>query len=127
LRKIYKDMFHWGETNKLRFAIVLDEAHRLSKDITLPKIMKEGRKFGILVITASQGLGDFHQDVVDNVGSRIIFRTNYPISRKIAKSLKISKSIDLATEIEQLDVGYAYVKTPEMSVPQKVKMFNGLY
>ena len=47
LRKVYKDMFLWGETDRLRLAIVLDEAHRLAKDITLPKIMKEGRKFGI--------------------------------------------------------------------------------
>jgi hypothetical protein len=42
-RKIYKDMFRWGEAERLRLAIVLDEAHRLARDITLPKIMKEGR------------------------------------------------------------------------------------
>jgi len=45
-------------------AIVLDEAHRLSRDITLPKLMKEGRKFGVVVISASQGVTDFHPDVL---------------------------------------------------------------
>ena len=39
-------MFSWGETRRLRLAIVLDEAHRLARDITLPTIMKEGRTFG---------------------------------------------------------------------------------
>jgi hypothetical protein len=60
LRKIYKDMFRWGETDRLRLAIVLDEAHRVSRDTILPKIMKEGRKFGVIVISASQGISDSH-------------------------------------------------------------------
>jgi DNA helicase HerA-like ATPase len=84
LRKVYKDMFHWGPANHLRLAIVLDEAHRLAKDITLPKIMKEGRKFGVVVIVASQELTDFHQGVIGNVGTKIVFRINHPDSRKVA-------------------------------------------
>ena len=44
LRKLYRDMFTWGQSSTLRLAIVLDEAHRLAKDVTLPKLMKEGRK-----------------------------------------------------------------------------------
>src|SRR5260370_12107414 len=73
LRKLYRDMFRWGYVQQLRLAIVLDEAHRLAKDITLPKLMKEGRKFGISVIVASQGMGDFHPDVLGNAGSKLIF------------------------------------------------------
>ena len=88
LRKIYKDMFRWGETDRLRLAVVLDEAHRVSRDMTLPKIMKEGRKFGVVVISASQGINDFHPDVLGNAGTKIIFRTNYPSSRKVAGFLK---------------------------------------
>lgn len=83
LRKIYKDMFQWGEIDRLRLAIVLDEAHRVSRDTTLPKIMKEGRKFGVVVISESQGVSDFHPDVLGNAGTKIIFRTNYPSSRKV--------------------------------------------
>ena len=33
LRKLYKDIIKWEETDKLKLVIVLDEAHRLSKDI----------------------------------------------------------------------------------------------
>ena len=36
--------------------------------------MKEGRKFGMSVIVASQGMGDFHPDVLSNAGTKVIFR-----------------------------------------------------
>jgi len=123
LRKIYKDMFRWGETARLRMAIVLDEAHRLARDITLPKIMKEGRKFGIVVVAASQGLSDFHPDVVGNAGTKVVFRTNFPMSKKVAGFLRARKSTDLASAIEQLDVGEAYVQTPEMATCARVRMY----
>lgn len=122
LRKIYKDMFRWGEAEKLRLAIVLDEAHRLARDITLPKIMKEGRKFGIVVVVASQGLADYHPDVVGNAGTKVVFRTNFPMSKKVSGFLRAQKSFDLAAAIEQLDIGEAYVQTPEMTTCARVRM-----
>jgi hypothetical protein len=122
LRKVYKDMFRWGHADRLRLAIVLDEAHRLAKDITLPKIMKEGRKFGIAVIVASQGLADYHPDVVGNAGTKVVFRTNFPMSKKVAGFLRPLKNMDLAALIEQLDVGEAYVQTPVMNTCARVRM-----
>ena len=123
LRKIYKDMFVWGETDRLRLSIVLDEAHRLSRDTTLPKIMKEGRKFGIAVISASQGINDFHPDVLGNAGTKIVFRTNYPASRKVAGFLKPHRNEKMADLIEQLAVGNAIVQTPEMQHAVQVQMY----
>jgi DNA phosphorothioation-dependent restriction protein DptH len=122
LRKLYKDMFHWGYANRLRLALVLDEAHRLAKDVTLPKIMKEGRKFGIAVIVASQGLNDFHPDIVNNVGTKIIFRMNHSESRKAAGFIRVGQGQDLAARIEDLAVGRAYVQTPEMKLGALVHM-----
>ena len=66
LRKIYRDMFQWPQDGTLKLAVVLDEAHRLAKDVTLPKLMKEGRKYGVVIVVASQGAADFHKDVVGN-------------------------------------------------------------
>jgi hypothetical protein len=123
LRKIYKDMFRWGETDRLRLAIVLDEAHRVSRDTTLPRIMKEGRKFGVVVISASQGISDFHPDVLGNAGTKIIFRTNYPSSRKVAGYLKPRRDDDIADRIEQLPVGNALVQTPEMRHALQLRMY----
>jgi len=123
LRKVYKDMFRWGESDRLRLAIVLDEAHRVSRDTTLPKIMKEGRKFGVVVISASQGISDFHPDVLGNAGTKIIFRTNYPASRKVAGFLKPRRDEDIADRIEQLPVGNALVQTPEMRHALQLRMY----
>jgi DNA phosphorothioation-dependent restriction protein DptH len=124
LRKLYKDMFRWGYAKRLRLAIVLDEAHRLAKDTTLPRLMKEGRKFGISVIVASQGMGDFHPDVLGNAGTKVIFRVNYPESRKVSGFIRIRQGQDLAERIEQLPIGSAYVQTPEMTYGSVVKMYS---
>jgi hypothetical protein len=123
LRKIYKDMFRWGEADRLRLAIVLDEAHRVSRDTTLPKIMKEGRKFGVVVISASQGISDFHPDVLGNAGTKIIFRTNYPASRKVAGFLKPRRGENIADRIEELPVGNALVQTTEMRHALQLRMY----
>jgi hypothetical protein len=123
LRKLYKDMFRWGVSDRLRLAIVLDEAHRLARDVTLPKLMKEGRKFGVVVIVASQGLADFHPDILANAGTKVIFRTNYPDSRRIAGFIRARQGVDLATRIEQLPVGSAFVQTPEMPFGAPVHMY----
>ena len=77
LRRIYLDMIRWGEANRIRLVIMLDEAHRLAYDVTLPKIMEEGREYGVAVIVASQGLSDFHPDVVRNAGTKVSFRVNH--------------------------------------------------
>ncbi|WP_052888956.1 ATP-binding protein [Thermogemmatispora carboxidivorans] len=125
LHKIYKDMFHWGPAERLRLAIVLDEAHRLAKDKTLPKLMKEGRKFGISVIVASQGLGDFHPEILNNAGTRIIFRLNHPEARKAAGFIRAGQVNQVAEQIEQLSIGTAYVQTPEMRQALIVRMGAG--
>jgi Predicted ATPase len=122
LRKLYKDMFSWGYAKRIRLAIVLDEAHRLAKDVTLPKIMREGRKFGIAVVVASQGLADFHPDVLGTAGTKVIFRMNFPESKKVAGFIRGLPGQDLSARIERLSVGTAYVQTPEMSVGSVVQM-----
>ena len=122
LRKLFMDMTTWGKTDKLRLAIVLDEAHRLSKDITLPKLMKEGRKFGIVIIVASQNNKDFHEDVLQNAGTKIVFRLNAGESKKAAGFLSSRAGVDLRSEIERLSVGEAIIQTPEMNQARRVKM-----
>lgn len=121
LRKIYRDMFSWPQDGVLKLAIVLDEAHRMAKDVTLPKLMKEGRKYGVCVVVASQGTADFHKDVLGNAGTKIVFRTNFPASKQVAGYLRGRSGQDLSQEIEKLGVGQAYVSTPD--APQSRKVF----
>jgi hypothetical protein len=122
LRKLYRDMFAWGTSDRLRLVIVLDEAHRLARDVTLPLIMKEGRKFGVAVIVASQGLADFHPDVLGNAGAKVAFRANYPDSRKVAGYFRGREGQDLVARLEGLTVGQALVQTPEMGQAQLTRM-----
>ncbi len=114
LNKIYRDMFRWGQSDHLRLAIILDEAHRLARDITLPRIMKEGRKFGIAVVVASQSMRDFHQDILPNAGTKICFRINHPESRQIAAFLGKRNQEQMIERIQKLGVGQAFVQTSEM-------------
>jgi hypothetical protein len=123
LRKVYREMFRWGQTGELRLAVVLDEAHRLARDVTLPKIMKEGRKYGVAVVVASQGVDDFHKDVLSNAGTKVAFRCNYPQSRTVAGFLRGRDGQDMSAALEQLAVGQAYVSTPEQATARKVFMF----
>lgn len=122
LRKVYREMFRWGQSRQLRLAVVLDEAHRLAKDVTLPKIMKEGRKYGVVVVVASQGVADFHKDVLSNAGTKVAFRCNFPESRTVAGFMRGRAGQDLATALENLSVGQAYVSTPERAEARKVFM-----
>jgi hypothetical protein len=122
LRKIYREMFRWPQDGALRLGVILDEAHRLAKDVTLPKLMKEGRKYGIPVVVASQGSSDFHREVLGNAGTKIVFRTNYPESRNVAGFLRGREGQDLSRHIEQLAVGCAYVATPDHVQARRVYM-----
>lgn len=122
LRRIYRDMFFWPQDGTLKLAIVLDEAHRMAKDVTLPRLMKEGRKYGLCVVVASQGSGDFHKDVLGNAGTKIVFRTNFPESKQVAGYLRGRTGQDLSQEIEKLGVGQAYVSTPDSPQSRKLNM-----
>lgn len=122
LRKVYNDMFQWPQNSEMRLAVVLDEAHRLARDVTLPRLMKEGRKYGVSVVVASQGVEDFHQQVLENAGTKIVFRTNFPASKKVAGFLRGRGGQDLSEQIELLGVGQAYVATPDHAQARKVYM-----
>jgi DNA phosphorothioation-dependent restriction protein DptH len=122
LRKIYREMFAWAQDAKLKLAVVLDEAHRLAKDVTLPKLMKEGRKYGVVIVVASQGAADFHKDVVGNAGTKVAFRTNFPASKQVAGYLRGRSGQDLSIEIEKLGIGQAYVSTPDSPQARKTWM-----
>jgi len=122
LRKVYKEILRWEESTVLKLAIVLDEAHRLARDKTLPLIMQEARKFGVLVIVASQNINHFHENVLGNAGTKILFRTNNPDSKKVSKMVQMRSGSNAQSIIEQLKTGHAVVQTPDMSYAAKTMM-----
>jgi TPR repeat protein len=127
LRHIYKAMFKLQATKTVRLAIVVDEAHRLSKDKTIPLLMREGRKYGIAVILASQGIADFPDEVLENAGSRIAFRTNAPQSRRVAGLMAsdAKSRSDIQATMERLGVGTALVRTEKAPASILTRMSAG--
>jgi len=108
LRKLYREMFNWPADSTIKVAAVLDEAHRFAKDKSLPKILKEGRKYGVSVVVASQSVDDFDKNVLVNCGTKIVFKTNFPESKMVAKLLHGPGGQDLGDEITRLPVGTAF-------------------
>jgi DNA helicase HerA-like ATPase len=84
--------------------------------------MKEGRKYGVSVVVASQSADDFHEDVLGNAGAKIVFRTNYPASKGVSGFLRGRGGVDLSQEIEKLGVGVAFVSTPDSAQARRVYM-----
>ena len=124
LRKVYRSMFLWEQNSQMKLAIVTDEAHKFSADKTLPKMMKEGRKYGLSCLVASQSIGDFNRDVIANSGCKIVFRTNFPDSKAVAGFVRGEGKDDLSKEIEKLAVGEAFVSTPDKPTARRTRMFN---
>lgn len=59
----------------LRAVVLLDEAHRLSFSANSPveKLLREGRKFGLGIILASQQPDDFSPVAFSNTASKLVF------------------------------------------------------
>jgi len=84
--------------------------------------MKEGRKYGVAIVVASQGLADFHPDVVGNAGTKVSFRVNNPDSRKVSQFFKARAGQDLVDVLERLSPAQAIVQSPEMPFAVRAQM-----
>lgn len=78
----------------LRLAIVLDEAHQYTfEDSPVEKILREGRKFGVSAILASQLFSDFSEAVIGNTALKVFLRMDTLKDRRaISQLLKIQQS-----------------------------------
>jgi hypothetical protein len=121
-RKIYLDLKMTPSASGIRLFVVVDEAHKVAKDESLTLIIKELRKYGVGALLASQDIDDFEDKIINNVGSKIIFRTNAPASKKAAKLLDSSdKTQNLQGIIENLTSGTALARTEKMTKAEKIK------
>lgn len=126
LRRLYTEMFQWGEASSLRLGVILDEAHRVAQDRSLGKLAKESRKYGISLVVASQSVADFNPATVENLGSRVAFRSNHPESRRVAEYLHFrGRAAEGARLLEELGVGQAYVQTTAMPYADLVRISSG--
>ena len=104
----------------LRFFCVLDEAHNLSfeKDSPVDKLVREGRKFGLGLIFASQQPEDFSSTAYSNTATKLVFQVlddTRKVSKKLAlKCMNFSNPAQVLETISRLPRGRAFFITRNM-------------
>ena len=112
----------------LRTFVVLDEAHKLAFGPGSPveKILREGRKFGLGVILASQQPEDFNSVAFANTSTKIIFQIadqTGRVARQLQRKVKNGHGYEfIANAISTLPRGSAYVVTS--NVGRVTRMFS---
>jgi hypothetical protein len=110
----------------LRCFLVLDEAHKLSFGLGSPveKLLREGRKFGVGLILASQQSEDFSPVAFANTATKIVFQVaddRNVVSRQLHRKLRKSHSFsDVHEVITKLPRGCSYVVSENVGKPVKI-------
>ena len=98
----------------VRCFVVLDEAHKLACVPGSPteKLLREGRKFGLGLVLASQQPEDFSKVAFANTATKIIFQVGddrRAVSRQLARKVVNSHSVaEVAKLITRLPRGWVY-------------------
>lgn len=92
--------------------VVLDEFQNLSlkRDATLPNLLREGRKFGVNLLLATQTLEIFPAEVLpmlNQTATKLYFRQTQNEARRIAKEIDDKKTTEWAKKLAGLRVGEA--------------------
>ncbi len=113
----------------LRCFVILDEAHKLSFNPGSPveKLLREGRKFGVGLILASQQPEDFSSGAFANTATKIVFQVGderSTISRQLHRKIKNAHSFgEIYQLITKLPRGWAYVVTENVGRVVRVASF----
>ena len=114
----------------LRCFVVMDEAHKLSFDNGSPaeKLLREGRKFGVGVVLASQQPDDFSSVAFANTATKLVFQVgddNSSVSRQLHRKIRNAHSFsDIYEVVTKLPRGWAYVVTENVGRVTRVESFE---
>lgn len=116
--------------SSLRCFVVLDEAHKLSfaQGSPVEKLLREGRKFGLGLILASQQPEDFSPVAFANTATKIVFQVGddkNAISRQLYRKIRNAHSFtDIFQLITRLPRGCAYVVSENIGHVVRVASFR---
>ncbi len=99
--------------SKMSAFVVLDEAHRLSFDEGSPveRLLREGRKFGLGIMLASQQPSDFGPIAFANTASKLVFQVDDDkgyVSRQLSRKTTTHNQRQIEKIITRLPRGTAY-------------------
>jgi DNA phosphorothioation-dependent restriction protein DptH len=109
--------------------VVLDEAHRLSFDAGSPveRLLREGRKFGIGAMLASQQPSDFGPLAFANTATKLIFQVDDDkgyVSRQLARKTSTHSQRQIEELITRLPRGVAYAVLGNVGRLVKIESFD---
>jgi len=121
----------------MRCFVVLDEPHKLSLDRGSPaeKLLREGRKFGLGLMLASQQPEDFSPVAFATTATKVVFQVGderSTVSRQLHRKVKNAHSLsDIYEIVTKLPRGWAYVVTENighvveiLSLEERVARWN---
>ncbi|MDE1855978.1 MAG: ATP-binding protein [Candidatus Micrarchaeota archaeon] len=109
LARITQRMRSAGTSEKFRTFIVLDEAWKLLlSDDSLSILIREGRKYGVGLLLASQIIGDVDESLLSNIATVFAFRVqDAPSIDKMARCYELGS--DKVSAVQNLDQGSCLV------------------
>ncbi len=113
LRKIYGRMLTLGK-NHNTFYLVIDEAEKVANSTILRRLIEEGRKYGIAIISISQQVKEIEKSIRSNVSSVISFYQREPeeanyTAHLIACGTEMDRYIEVRKGMRLLQRGNAIV------------------
>jgi DNA phosphorothioation-dependent restriction protein DptH len=116
--------------NPMRCFVILDEAHKLALVPGSPteKLLREGRKFGLGLLLASQQPEDFSSVAFANTATKMVFQVGDAkgtVSRQLARKVANSHSFaEIATLITKLPRGWAYFVSDNVGRVVRIASFE---
>ncbi|MCU1284054.1 MAG: putative ATPase [Acidobacteriales bacterium] len=114
----------------LRCFVVIDEAHRIptGNGSAVERLLREGRKFGLGILLASQQPEDFTSIAFSNTATKLVFQVSdekSQVAKQLYKKLKTPLSfLQLYKTITTLDRGCAFALTHNTGNVIRVASFN---
>ncbi|MBN3815186.1 ATP-binding protein [Paraburkholderia sp. Se-20369] len=95
LETIFTRAIQRGITDEILDVIVLDEAHwysDASEDYVINRMVREGRKFGVSMIFASQAPSDFADILIGNLGTKLLLGLDHTNNAYVVRKLGVSET-----------------------------------
>lgn len=123
LHNLYQAMFRRGLQSGITHAVIFDEAHRAARLKLLPAMAKECRKYGLMLVVASQEVKDFDSSLFTVIANYLTLRVNEADAKLMAKIFSPSDKVTLYTDrIKQMPKYKALFYGEGMQTPQKIAL-----
>lgn len=115
---------------ELRCFVVIDEAHRIpsGNGSAIERLLREGRKFGLGMILASQQPEDFTSIALSNTATKLVFQITdekATITKQLFRKLKLPMPFhQLHRTITTLDRGFAFALTQNRGGVVRISSLN---